>query len=307
MKFIKKHWFKVLNVVLAVTLSVYVLSVGIQKAKDYEIYKKPSLETKVYTVWHVETFEGGGKSRIMYLNKIAKSIEKANAGILFAVKQIAPEKLSRVLEENSADIISFGYGVGEILLPYLLPLTNTYNVREELVESGTFNNQLYALPYIMSGYAMITHNEETENFHCGENGYTNPSEIYNTLNKQPVEKESQYEAYKDFVNNKNVTLLGTARDVFRINNLNSLGRTNATISPISSYSDLVQYIGLTNSDKITNLFLSLALNDENQVSLTEYSLFSSKHNKIYVNGIYNTMEDAIFNAKIPKVFNEKVR
>ena len=304
MKFIKKHWYKVVNIVLAVTLSVYVLCVGIKKAKDYEVYKKPSIETKVYTVWHVETFEGGGKSRIMYLNKIAKSIEKANSGILFAVKQIAPEKLTTLVKDNCADIISFGFGVGETILPFLTELDNTYEVRDNLVESGSFNNKLYALPYIMSGYALITHNEETENFHCGENSYTKPSEIYTTLNKKPVEKESQYEAYKDFVNNKHVTLLGTARDVFRVNNLNSLGRTNANILPVSNYTDLIQYIGLTKSDKITNLFLSLALNNENQSSLVEYSLFSSRLNKIYSDGIYSTMEDAIFNANIPKVFNE---
>lgn len=304
MKKFKSVWFKVLNVILVISLSVYVCIFALHKARNYEIYSEPSIETKIYTIWHIETFEGGGKARIDYLKNIAKTIEKENTGVMFIVKAIKPENLATELEVSSPDIISFGFGIGEIVLPYLTNLDSTYNVRDELVESGMFNNKVYALPYIISGYAEIKHSELSSTFMCGTNKYTKPENIYSNLNLTPTKTESQYEAYKHFVYNKDAHLLGTARDVYRVNNLNNIGRTNATIKPVNNYTDLLQFIGLTKADEITNKFISLTFNESNQTGLTEYSLFSALHNNIYNLGIYSDMENAIFTCQIAKVFNE---
>lgn len=287
-----------------VILGVYVCCFAIKKARNYEIYSEPSLNTKIYTVWHIETFEGGSKSRVDYLKSTAKTIEQQNLGTLFYIKVINPENLESELSASKPDIISFGFGVGQVLLPNLLNLNNTYNVRDELVESSMFNNKLYALPYIVSGYAEIKHTELGSTFLCGTSKYVKPQNIYSSLNLTPTNKESSYEAYKHFVYNKDAILLGSARDVYRVNNLNNIGRTNAIIKPINTYTDLLQYVGLCVNDNITNKFVELLLNKENQLSLTNYSLFSSLHNKLYNLGIYNDMENAIYNAKIAKVFNE---
>ena len=289
-----------LNIVGIVILGLYSLFVAIPRARVYEIYSAPEVETKIYTVWHVETFEGGGKARVDYLKAVARKIEAENTGVLIMVKTIDPARLEDELEAGQPNIISFGYGVGDIVLPYLKTLDNAYSVRDELVKSGMFNNTLYALPFIVSGYAMITHGSLTENFHCGSE-WTNPNMIYERMNLTPVEQESQYEAYKDFVNDKTSTLLGTARDVFRVNNLNAIGRTTAIITPVDSYTDLIQYLGLIKSDEITNQFLSLAESEEFQLSLTDYSLFSSTLN-LYSSGLYADMENAILNCEVARVF-----
>lgn len=302
MKWIRIHWFKILSVVLILILGIYILSVGIKRARNHEIYKEPSPDTKIYTVWHVETFEGGGKSRLDYLKSVARSIEKDNPGVLFFIKQIDANNLNNELASSVPDIISFGYGVGKIVLPYLCSFDSTFNIRDELIESASFNNKLYALPFIVSGYAMITHGELTENLHCGTTGFTSPETIYNGYQLSLAEVESQYEAYKDFVYNTDVTLLGTGRDVFRVNNLNKIGRANAIITPIDSYTDLIQYIGVTKVDENIIAFYSSLLSDERQHALSEYSLFSSKYDKIYFSGIYSDMEDAIFSCTIPNVF-----
>lgn len=291
-----------LNIILIAGICIYCIMFAIKKANDYQIYTKPEIETKIYTVWHCETFEGGGKSRLPYLKNIAREIEKENAGVLIMIKTIDPAILESELKETTPDVISFGFGVGSVILPKLSPIEKTYDVRDELVISGSFNNKVYALPYIVSGYAMIKHSAEYSAFHCGENEYIKPSNIYNKLNLQPVEKESQYEAYKDFVYDKKVALLGSGRDVFRVNNLNNIGRTTAMISPIDSYTDLIQYLGLIKNDEITNKFLNYCLDDEHQNKLTEYSLFSSKYQKLYYTDIYCEMEDAIYRCSIPKVF-----
>lgn len=302
MKWIKKYWFKILSIILILILGIYILSVGIKKARDHEIYKEPSPDTKIYTVWHVETFEGGGKSRLDYLKNVARSIEKDNPGVLFFIKQIDADNLQTELASSVPDIISFGHGVGKTVLPFFQSFDSTFDIRDELIESATFNNKIYALPFIVSGYAMITHGTLTDNFHCGTTGFTSPEMIYNDYQFSLAEVESQYEAYKDFVYNTDVTLLGTGRDVFRVNNLNKIGRANAIITPIDTYTDLIQYIGITNIDENIISFYSALLSDERQYNLSEYSLFSSKYDKIYFSGIYSDMEDAIYSCNIPNVF-----
>ncbi len=303
MKSLKKHWFKILSIIILTALCIYVPIFAIRKALDFEIYKEPEIETKIYTLWQVETFEGGSKARIEYLKAIARQIEDETPGVLIMVKAVSPDALETELQFSTPDMISFGTGVGKTILNYLKPLENTYDVRDELVESGKFNNILYALPYIASGYAMITHGTLTNNFHCGQNGYTAPENIFKNLNLTPIENESQYEAYKDFVYDKSVTLLGTGRDVFRVNNLNSLGRATAIITPVDSYTDLIQYFGVVKEDQITYKFLSYALEDERQKSLANYSLFACKNFKIYTDELYSKMEDAIFTCEVKNVFN----
>ncbi len=303
LSFFKKHWFKILSVILIVSISCYVLMFGIKRARNYEILKGDEKQQTIYTIWHVETFEGGGKARIDYLKTIARDMEKQDNQVLFIIKAIAPEKLSAELEVNKPDIISFGFGVGEIVLPHLVNQENSFDVRDELISSGSFNKKFYAVPYIVSGYAMFNHTMQASELHVGTNNYTKPQNIYSSLNLQPKENETQYEAYKDFVYDKNVQLLGTGRDLFRINNLNSIGRTNAMITPISTYTDLIQYLGIVNSNETTEKFMSLALSDAYQNTLVDYSLFSSKYNKLYYDGIYNDMEDAIMSCNIPNCFN----
>ena len=302
MKWIKKNWFKLLNIALIVVLALYVTIVAMKKAKDYAIYKEPEIETKIYTVWHVETFEGGGMPRINYLKKVARDIESENDGILFMIKSIEADSLASELEISTPDIISFGYGLGSVVLPHLSASEFSYDIRDELLISGSFNNTIYALPYIASGYAVITHGILNENFHCGRTGYTKPENLFSSLNINISTQESQYEAYKSFVYNEDVCLLGTGRDVFRVNNLNKIGRANASITPIDSYTDLIQYVGIVNSDDYTQMFVSYLLSDDYQMELNKYSLYSVNYGKIYSDGIYSDMEDAIFNCTIPNVF-----
>lgn len=300
--FFKKHWTRLFCIGLILCVSCYVLMYGIKKARNYEVLKSLEKEQTIYTIWHIETFEGGGKARIDYLKTVAKHIEKQDDTALFMIKQVDPRALENELQNSQPDIISFGFGVGKAILPYLLNFETTFDVRDELISSGSFNKKLYAIPYIISGYAMFSHSAQATEFHAGSTNYTSPENIYKLLNLSPKESESQYEAYKSFVYNKNVQLLGTGRDLFRINNLNNIGRTNAMITPIDSYTDLIQYLGITNLNSTTKKFVELALSETYQNKLVDYSLFSSKYNKLYYSGIYSDMEDAISMCRIPNVF-----
>lgn len=301
----KKLWINLVNIILISVLSFYVIIFGIKKALNHEIYAEPNIKIKVYTIWHVETFEGGGKPRISYLKNIAKEIETEDPSVLFMISEIKAENLKNELECSVPDIISFGYGVGKTILPYLVNQSSTQNVRDELIESGTFNNKLYAIPFMTSGYVKISHPASEEIYFCGQNSYINPSKLSSNLNIDFQFKDNQYEAYKNFVNNKHSHLIGTARDVFRVENLNKTGRTNATFEAISDFTDLIQYLGITKKDNTTQKFLSLSLSESKQQSLIDYSIFGTKNIKLYSFGIYNDMENAIMNATIPNVFYDQ--
>jgi len=303
MKYLKTHILKLISIALIAAISAYSIIWGIKNTKKEKVLTYEKEQQTIYTIWHVETFEGGGKSRIEYLKNITRNMEKQNESILFMIKNIDPKNLQTELEISQPDIISFGFGVGNVVLPHLKSQEKTFDIRDELIESGSFNKKFYAIPYIVSGYAMFNHSMDSNEFHVGQTYYTAPENIYQNLNLIPSKSENQYEAYKNFVYNKKVQLLGTGRDLFRINNLNNIGRTNAIINTIDTYTDLIQYLGIINSNKTTEKFINLALSDSWQNTLYEYSLFSSKYNKLYSSGIYNDMENAIFCCRIPNVFN----
>jgi len=295
--------FKIVSVIFIILLGIYVFGFAIKKVTNYEIYKEDEIETKLYTIWHIETFEGGGKARINYIKDVCNQIEKKNKGVLFMVFSVQPEEIKEKLNQEKPDIISFGFGVGKLLLPHLKELNNAYDVRDTLYSSAKFANDLMCVPYISSGYAMFTHSANIKDYCYGENAYVSPKPaIEKTINAKS--EVSQYEAYKKFVYNKNTALIGTARDVFRITNLNNIGRANAIITPIDDYTDLIQYCGITRKDNITTKFLNLLLSNNQQKKLTDYSLFGVMNNKLYSSGIYNDMENAIFKAQVPNVFDE---
>lgn len=297
MKFLKKYWFKIVGLVLIVLLIVFFI---FNNAFKIDFLSQESDKINIISVYHIETFEGGGKSRLSYLKEVAKEIEKENKNVLFIFKQINPENLQTELETNQPDIISFGYGVGKIVLPYLNKLEYGFNLREELLDSGCFNNSLYAVAYISSGYCTFNQTDKNDCFIYGVNNYINPKLA---CNKETDQKLTQYEAYKQFVYNKDTTLFGTARDLFRIDNLNKTNRISSSFSPCDTYTDLIQYLGIVNKNDITLKFLQLSLSNEYQNKLKDYYLFNVTYDRLYYSGIYSDMEMAIKKCKIGNVFN----
>jgi hypothetical protein len=302
MKILKKYWTRVVGLVLIVLILIYVPCFALKSARDYEIYKEPQLNTRVYSLYHIETFEGGSKSRSQFLNTVARALEKDHAGNLFMIKTIKPEELQSILSQQTPDLISFGHGVGHLALPYLIDKSETYDIRDSLLFSGIFNNKIYAYPYIASGYAYFTHGVKTDDYWVGSSIFVHPENSYDSINQKPVKDISSYEAYKKFVYNKKSNLLGTSRDLFRVENLNNIGRLNASITPLETYTDLIQYIGTTNNDSLCQKFISMCVSREYQAKLTEYSLFSVLNHKLYSSGIYNDMENAIFKCNVARVF-----
>lgn len=302
-KFNSKMLIKIFSLICIVAICVYVFCFGLKKANSFEIYNKSTAETKIYTVWHIETFEGGAKPRIEYLKNIARKLEKENDGVLIDVKKVEPQKLRNMLNDGQPDIISFGFGVEKIVLKYLCAFEENFGVRNELVDACKFNGKVYALPYIVSGYAVFSHGVTENRIEYGTTGYNSPTIALAHNKLTAVNFGTPFETYKNFVYHQDHALLGTARDVFRVDNLNKIGRTNASITPLDSYTDLIQYIAHTRTDNIIKQFCARCFDSENQAKLSEYHLFSALKNKLYTEGIYNDMENAILKCEIAKVFD----
>lgn len=270
--------------------------------------------TQIFELWHIETFEGGSVSRELYLKRCAINFEKIYSNKLIVVKTISPENLEDSLAISKPDIVSFGYGVGDKLIKYLKSFTKSYGVREEILQSAYISGKQMAIPYILSGYVYASLQDKTveewlekgEQIYSQNSGYTSAEYVYGN---QPINNGkllTGYQAYYEFTQNKAKILLGTGRDLYRVNNLIEKGKLSASFSYVNNYTDLVQYIGITNQNEVTQNFVQYLLSDKMQIELNNYSLYSTKALSIYAAKPFLDMETALSNKiYVPKVFKGK--
>lgn len=107
-----------------------------------------------------------------------------------------------------------------------------------------------------------------------------------------VKNQSQYTAYSKFIAGKSVMLLGTQRDVFRMNNRVKNGKSaNVLYEPLNSFTDLIQFSFLAKNDDDVKLsicenfakFLTLRENQKKLINIGMLSVLSN--NFIYNSGI----------------------
>ncbi len=283
-------------------------------------------EKIVLELWHIETFEGGTNSRKMYLENQAIKFNKQNNNCFVSVKSLTEEQLYLNLQSNNfADVYSFGIGSGYMLTNELNELPKNNEVRKDLQEYSKLINKIYAYPYILSGYALISHanmvsdnsqiinliqsktinKKEVKGVGFSSTSSINPSKVLieNSISNQSLnnyfECSSTYNAYTNFLSNKFISLLGTARDVARIKNreLNgSIGECNYNY--FSNYSDLIQYVGVSKNldgikEKYAKDFASYLTSNVCQNALKNYGLFSTTNNKIYESDYMSDFENAL--------------
>lgn len=294
---------KLINLFLIVFFIAFSAIVCLTRFNNTPLISDNNNNLQIYELWHIESFEGGGANRQNYLNRIALNYEKQNPNQIFMIKSINPDQLQDALTLGCPHLISFSEQVANIVLPYLMHFDNEYDIQNNFIESAKFNGNLMALPYIASGYCYFTKNNSSTNLEL----YTANNNLHNatSLINKPINNNqtlSSYECYSKFVNNNNIKLLGTARDLFRIKNLESLGRFSVTYEPISTFTDLIQYLGVTTTDKNVLNFVEFMLNDNNQHALSKLSLFSTKNINLYTDAIYKQMEQSINQCFVPNIF-----
>ena len=93
-------------------------------------------------MWHIEGFEGGVGSRCDWLGKRAREFEKRNKGVYLDVIKLTEAQLEdRLAQGQSFDLIGFGLGVGESVLPHLAAFDGSISadIHENLLSGGKIN------------------------------------------------------------------------------------------------------------------------------------------------------------------------
>jgi len=245
----------------------------------------------VLELWNIETFEGGSVARSLWLQARSIEFQEKYPGTFIIVRNMTKEQAILNLQNgNEPTLISYGIGFGNVIASYLTNYTGSVQVRDDLLVGGLLNDTLFAVPYILGGYALIGNetlllkagiSEEKsmlENvFSCGvtKNKTSIPSLIFASnmstnaplalqLNTNAVAEENAisgkvkeldaYTAYEEYVKENSSILLGTQRDVYRCKNREANNNMEPNIySFLGGFSDLVQYMSIFNTDNKTKL------------------------------------------------------
>ncbi len=261
----------------------------------------------VINVWQVDCFDGGTGSRAIWLKNICSGFERQYNGVYINVESISLTMANQLISEGKKlpDIISFGSGIAlssENFEPLSLNLTQ---VRSEILDVCGET----AVPWCMGAYFMISCDGDKNHWgndgrvvsnkkssktvysvgiaeragylaplaliqYCGEE---NLSAFHQELSVCSGTSQEMFEAYN--YSQKINHMLGTQRDLYRLNAADSreMGRSS-TLSLLSGYNDLFQYIGIlkTEDEKkvyTMNAFIQYLLEESQQSKLGEIGLF----------------------------------
>ena len=194
--------------------------------------QKISDETaRTLVIWNVDTFEGGFGSRTALLQSIGREY-----GVKKKITVFVSNHTVYSAEENFAkgifpDVISYGNGLN---LPY-----------EKLL---LIKDKEYALPWCLGGYVLISHKgESVKNVILSRQNYTLP-ELAIAMQAIKLQVELQISSLKaiyEFYSDKSSALLGTQRDLFRIEGKGM----EVDVTPITVYNDLYQYVSIIGDEK----------------------------------------------------------
>lgn len=111
-------------------------------------------------------------------------------------------------------------------------------------------------------------------------------------------KNTFYDAYVNFINNKSSVLLGTNRDVFRMENRKFAGKESDIIyDPLINFTDLVNYVSVTTKDqnkqKTCIEFINFMLSSEVQLRIKNIGMFSTTKSDLYIDGVLKNIEEKI--------------
>lgn len=293
-------------------------------------------KTTILSLIHVETFEGAVSSREKFLERQATLFNKENKGVYITIKTLTPEQFRENFKEGFCDIVSFGFGVGEIIKEHLLELQKV-NLRDEFLKTGENNGKLVAYPYSFGGYAAITKekflkgntevvfedigsikikdkNKKEYSFGFAKDTATNIAEVLSvnnikTSNNLFYENNlSTYKMYENFLGEKFATLIGTTRDVVRCKDREMKGSLSPCVyNFLGGFTDLVQYMGITTKhflkEVVARKFLNFIMENKAQQSLNKVGLFSPVCNEIYSDGYLKDFEKVLSKElTIPNAF-----
>lgn len=287
---------KIISIVLLFAFALFCF-VFVFPALPKNITTERTVATPVIlTLWHVESFEGGIGSRADWLRRRATEFEKNNQGVFVDVVKLTAEQLSQKLSEGQYfDLVSFGFGVGELVANRIAEVSVSTPVFDNLLSAGQIDGKQYAIPYLSGGYLLAGKSADLQKiqnytdlkssvFDCstkkkvgktekdlrsvllGYSKYCSPMTSLATLTDKArdlsvvfaEETVTQYGAYEKFLQGDVATvLLGSQRDYWRLSNRQKNGKIGEIVySAVGSYTDLTQYISVADTEERDKMKLS---------------------------------------------------
>lgn len=228
---------------------------------------------------------------------------------------------SEVLSNVKSNFLSCGLDAGQLkAVPWVYSAYCLISSISRIEKAGkSFNNNLKELALNLSFDKKLKKSiKHTYSITFGGNEFSNAVNIFSrefdvNLNDEVkmknidknYNKNTFYEAYVNFINGNASVLLGTNRDVLRMENRAFAGKeTDVIYEPILSYTDLVQYISvLTTDSKKRNVcldFIEFILSEKMQTQVKNIGLFSTTIFNLYEDGIFKEIENKINEEMVVK-------
>lgn len=276
----------VISLFLVFTLCFTVVSgkYSIDKVTDKDDYKC------ILSVWHVDTFQGGSNSRKQFLSNISKDFEKENKGVIVSVNDRKIENIEDDFNRGVfPDLISFGNG---------LLVEPTVNIKlNDSFFTCTENGKLKSVPWCCGNYFLIKNvdfnykKRDINSLVVSKSAYNQPLLCFNEIDKtfMKIDVKESDKAFVSFYYGEYEYLLGTQRDIVKLENLNKKYEYEC----ISSFNDLFQYLSITSRQKDKQIysqkFIEYLLSDKVQKKLSKLNLFScfikNEYNIQALNGV----------------------
>lgn len=289
---------KLIRISLAIILSICVAFTVLFGYKKIN-YQNPDFEQQQYkgliTVWHVDTFEGGKGSRRQFLLDVARSFENAQPNVKIMVINHSITSVEQAfLNGERPDLISFGQGIN---VNGLIPL----GIKNSVV-GGVVNDKIYAIPWCRGGYILIAkansnNNLEQDHFDriiVSQAEYSCPliATITEGITAREIDVKQPLDAYVNFVSGKDEILLGTQRDVIRLENRGVEIKTK----PLKQYNDLYQYVGITCTQQekisLSRQYVEFLLSKRVQQSLNKIGMLSQMERVDFENQHLNLLQSS---------------
>ncbi|MBQ3115526.1 MAG: hypothetical protein IJC07_00690 [Clostridia bacterium] len=286
---------KFIRIILSVILvfcSIFTFTFGWKKISATKLDDKSAEYQGILNVWHVDGFEGGVGSRRQFLLNRAIEFEKQNSGVLVMVSNFTFEGINeRLAKGEYPDLISFSLGVN---------VDRTLRLDCKNLSNGGFvGDKAYATAWCRGGYVLIANASKTISFPdhfdsitVSQAEYTEPlvAFVLEGFRAKKVSVKKPIDAYYDFVNGNTDYLLGTQRDLIRLNNRNF----DVAVRPLKEFNDLIQYVAITTDSEQKNFyaqkFVRFLTEESTQKKLDKIGMFSCYYSVGYDNAHYLEME-----------------
>lgn len=188
-------------------------------------------ELQTLTLWQIDSFEGGTGSRAAYLQEKGNDYKKLGFEYVNVVTLSAEAAKMNIENGNLPDIISFGASD--------CGLENSIN-SEYKINCWCYGS--YCLLSVGESADFSDASIENTIINGGKNNLVQAAAL--TCGLEGADMQSSTYAYVDLVNGKYKYLLGTQRDIYRLN----ARKISYSVKPITQFNDLYQLIAVCSKD-----------------------------------------------------------